>query len=251
MSTEQIKNRMDELAGRLNEFRIRYNRYPTHGDFKDKKIIPSRAIFYKVFSDMGEATTHAEDLWIQERFKPKKKKSRRLSAKTHQGFQCSICGNYTTDDPGEFYENLSGILIERFIWLLKFTQENYFKAVITGIRAVFGNDDERVRRALDKEGFLGAYISTDDDKEKTRCEYCGNKINKNTSPPPTSFTTILIMRFVGLLKSGSVADGSPTDGVLDCIKAVFGIENNMVYVALDKSGCLDLFEQRHSKICIN
>jgi len=92
MSIEQVREQMNKLADKLNEFRTRYNHYPTDKDFKNKLITPSKPIYYKVFGDMEKATDYAEDLWIQERFKPRKKRIRRSFREKHEGFPCSCCG---------------------------------------------------------------------------------------------------------------------------------------------------------------
>ncbi len=106
-----------------------------------------------------------------------KKRRCRLVAKKHTGFQCSFCGNYTTDI-NEHYSSLTDILLTRFIKLLKSNGgQSYFEGVIDCIHAVFGRDNPSMRRVLKLEGYLDAFEQRhgkmeEDIEYKLKCGHC-------------------------------------------------------------------------------
>jgi len=74
-----------------------------------------------------------------------------------------------------------------------------------------------------------------------QCSFCGGF---STKPKQyySSLTTILSMRFTGLLEANT--GETYADGVLDCINAVFGVANIQVRTELDDAGLLQAFEER-------
>lgn len=56
------------------------------------------------------------------------------------------------------------------------------------------------------------------------------------------------MRFTTLLSSNYEKDQGYLNGILDAINAVFGYSNPAMKGALEASGYLEAFEQRHGKI---
>jgi transcription elongation factor Elf1 len=114
---------------------------------------------------------------VIEEAEQQKKKRTRLVAKKHTGFQCSFCGNYTTDI-NEYYSSLTNILLTRFINLLKSDNgESYFEGVIDCIHAVFGNHNPVMRKALKLEGQIDAFEQRhgkmdEASEHRLRCDYC-------------------------------------------------------------------------------
>ena len=77
-----------------------------------------------------------------------------------------------------------------------------------------------------------------------QCPFCGSWAKKSEEYY-SSLTTILISRFLKLLSSH---DGDThSNGVLDCIYAVFGNENPSVRKALTSAGYLEKFQERFSE----
>jgi hypothetical protein len=203
MSIEQIQERMDELAGKLNDFRIRYNRYPVHGDFKEKRITPSRAIFYKVFSDMEEATRYAEDLWIKERFKSRKIRRRRGSGKKQEGFLCPCCGQAWVGVQGFF--NMLREAIKQKLLYVGGNSRDYRSAILELLVFLFGTQE------IESLGYNVEKIETN-----YAC-FCGGKFKPNLD---SSFKVIVTGRLLDLIQG---VDGkSPSDAAADCGEAIFG-----------------------------
>lgn len=203
MGVEQIQRRTDELAGRLNEFRIRYNHYPTHGDFKNKRITPSKPIFYKVFGDMKEAIRYAEDLWIRERFRPKKKRRGRLSEKKQEGFACPCCGQ-AWKGVGDFYFTLREVMGE----ILSYMGENSesYQNVILGLLAFLFGTQEVEGLGYDVEKL-----------EDNRTCFCGVQFKPNWH---SSFKVVVTSRLLNLIQN--VNGQSPGEAAADCREAIFG-----------------------------
>jgi len=117
-----------------------------------------------------------EERVIEEAEQPKKKRTR-LVAKKHTGFQCSFCGNYTTDI-NEYYSSLTEVLLTRFIKLLKSNSgQSYFEGVIDCIHAVFGRDNPSMRTTLKLDGYLDALEQRHGNMEedmgyKLKCGHC-------------------------------------------------------------------------------
>lgn len=117
-----------------------------------------------------------EERVIEEAEQPKKKRTR-LAAKKHTGFQCSFCGNYTTDI-NEYCSSLTEVLLIRFIKLLKsYSGQNYSDAVIDCIHTVFGNHNPVMRKALKLGGYLDPFEQRhgkmdEGSEHKLKCDYC-------------------------------------------------------------------------------
>ena len=77
------------------------------------------------------------------------------------------------------------------------------------------------------------------------CPFCGGHVDQ-ISPYYSSLVIILSSRFVSLLKSTN--GRTYTDGVLDCILAVFGPANPAMKNALGKAGLISLFKDRHKAV---
>lgn len=141
------------LIKRLNEFRTRYNRYPTRKDFSEKKIEPSKNAYYRTFGNMQKAVDAAEEQWIKERFKPKKR-HKKQATRQPSGFQCPFCGNYT-DNAEIYHSSLITIVTMRFLFLLRSkSKQCCFESVMEGLHAWFGTKNPAVREELKKEGYL-------------------------------------------------------------------------------------------------
>jgi hypothetical protein len=78
-------------------------------------------------------------------------------------------------------------------------------------------------------------------KSGYQCSFCGGKVS-NPNHYYSSLTTILSMRLTGLLKANK--SNTYTDGILDCINAVFGVSNEQARMALKAAGYLQSFEDR-------
>jgi hypothetical protein len=76
------------------------------------------------------------------------------------------------------------------------------------------------------------------------CPFCGNYTN-NAEEYYSSLETILTIRFLDLLKSSN--GQGYFEGVMDCIYAVFGLENSTVRQELRSAGYLEQFDQRHGE----
>ncbi len=117
-----------------------------------------------------------EEILIEEAEQSKKKRIR-LVAKKHTGFQCSFCGNYTTDI-NEYYSSLTEVLLTRFIKLLKSNSgQSYFEGVMDCIHAVFGNHNPVMRKALKFGGYLDPFKQrhgkiNEDSEHKLQCDNC-------------------------------------------------------------------------------
>lgn len=237
------------LIKRLNEFRTRYNRYPTRKDFSEKKIEPSKNAYYRTFGNMQKAAGAADEQWIKERFKPKKKRKRQ-TARQSSGFECPFCGNLTRGS-SKFHANVTNIIISRFIALTESDSGNsYPDGIFACVYSIFGPENILIQDALRKEGFSGAYNSweiyhgsNNAAEHKIICDFCKNKLKKNWEPKNSSLTTILIMRFMDLLKSNKGPNFF--DAVMDCIYSIFKGNNQSVREALELAGYLEAFEQRH------
>jgi len=230
------------ITEELNKFRSRYNRYPTRGDFNEKKIAPSRHVFYRIFGSMDRAIKYARDLWIEERKEGCEEDTKRIKARTPMGFQCPFCGSYI-HGVEEYYEALNRTLSMRFIGLLKNRQEGlgHLDAVVDSLRAIFGDNNDLVEDALVKNGPPEAYVRLKDGIKEVRdtCDHCGEKIKKNIRPFGSILTKILIVRFSELLRSEN--GKAYLDGILSSIHAAFGSKNPMMIKALDGEGFLDVF----------
>jgi len=119
-----------------------------------------------------------EERVIEEAEQPKKKRTR-LAAKKHTGFQCSFCGNYTTDI-NEHYSSLSKVMLTRFIKLINRNNgQSYFEGVMDCIHAVFGRDNPSMRTTLKLEGYLDAFEQRHGKMEedmgyKLKCGQCND-----------------------------------------------------------------------------
>jgi len=83
-------------------------------------------------------------------------------------------------------------------------------------------------------------------KSRFQCPFCGNDAS-NPKYFYSSLIQILAMRFTTLLGSNYEKDHGYLNGVLDSINAVFGYSNPAMKGALEASGYLEAFEQRHGK----
>jgi len=200
MEPEQIQERVDKLADRLNEFRTQYNRYPTHGDFRERRITPSRAIFYKVFNGMGEATKYAEELWIKERFRLKKKRIRKFSGKKQEGIICPCCGRAWE---GNLHSALREAIKKRLLYIEN--SESYQTAVLRLMVFLFGT------QAVKDLGYDVEKI------ENNHTCFCGEKFKPKWH---SSFKVIVTGRLLDLIQS--VNGKSPSEAATDCGEAIFG-----------------------------
>ena len=78
-----------------------------------------------------------------------------------------------------------------------------------------------------------------------QCPFCGN-YTRDAKEYYSSLATILALRFISLLNSHN--EQGYFDGVMDCIHAVFGGYDSGVRKALEATGYLDTFVQRHGKM---
>ena len=83
-------------------------------------------------------------------------------------------------------------------------------------------------------------------KSRFQCPFCGNDAS-NPKYFYSSLIQILAMRFTALLGSNNEKDQDYLNGILDSINAVFGCSNPAMKGALEASGYLEAFEQRHGK----
>ena len=237
------------LVKRLNEFRTRYNRYPTRKDFSEKKIEPSKNAYYRIFGDKQRAVDAAEEQWIKDRFPPKNRR-KSLVAKQPSGFECPFCGNLTRGS-SKFHAYVTNIIISRFIALTESDSGNsYPDGIFACVYSIFGPENILIQDALRKEGFLGTYNSweiynglNNAIERKIVCDFFKNKLKKSWEPKKSSLTTILIMRFMDLLKSNKGQNFF--DAVMDCTYSIFKGNNQSVREALELAGYLEAFEQRH------
>jgi len=231
------------------EYKKNNNRLPTLQDFINETI--KEVTLEEVgeyFGDLRTAKSLAERLRKQKIIECReggyKEHPGRTGAKTPLGFQCPFCGSYIRGIE-EYYSALNKTLAMRFIDLLKSQNGqkglSYFDGVIDSLGAVYGCNNEIVKDVLAKEGLSKALIKFKDSVKETKanCDYCGIEINRNQRPFLSSFTRVLIMRFLELLRSENGTDY--ISGVLDCIHAVFGTENTMMIKALDNEDFLDPF----------
>lgn len=129
---------------------------------------------------------------------------------------------------------------------------SYLDGIFACVCSIFGPENKIVQDALRKEGFLGAYNnweiyhgSNNAIERKDICDFCKNKLKKNWEPKKSSLTTILIMRFMDLLKSNK--GQSFFDAVMDCTYSIFKGNNQSIREALELAGYLEAFEQRHGR----
>jgi len=228
------------------EYKKNNNRLPTLQDFINeaiKEITLEEVVEY--FGSLRTAKSLAERLRKQKIIE--RREGGHTEARTPLGFQCPFCGNYIRK-PEEYYLALNKTLAMRFIDLLKSQNGqnglSHFEGVIDSLGAVYGCNNGIVEDVLAKEGLSKALIKFKDSVKETKanCDYCGIEINRNQRPFISSFTRVLIMRFLELLRSENRTDY--ISGVLACIHAVFGTENTMMKKALDKEDFLDAFLKR-------
>lgn len=147
-----------ELLKRLGTFRKEHGRYPSHSDFKNRVITPSRNVYYRKFGTMENVIKQAElygrgDLSLEDEQDQKHKRSIRQE----KGSTCFFCGNQIRDLE-EYYSNLTRILIMRFIERLESDNgDSYFNAVLDCIHDVFGNDNRFIRQKLAAAGYLDKF----------------------------------------------------------------------------------------------
>ena len=232
------------------EYKKNNNRLPTLQDFINEAI--KEVTLEEVgeyFGSLRTAKSLAERLRkqkiIERRQGGYKELPGRTGAKTPLGFQCPFCGSYIRGVE-EYYSALNKTLAIRFIDLLKSQNGqkglSHFDGVIDSLGAIYGCNNEIVEDVLAKEDLSKALINFKDSvKETTKpnCDYCGIEINRSKRPFLSSFTRILIMRFLELLRSENGTDY--ISGVLDCIHAVFGTENPVMIKALDNEDLLNPF----------
>lgn len=77
------------------------------------------------------------------------------------------------------------------------------------------------------------------------CSFCGN-YTTDSNEYYSNLTNILLTRFINLFKPSN--DQNYSEGVMDCIHAVWGGHNSVMRRALEVAGYLDAFEQKHGKI---
>ncbi len=235
------------------EYKKNHKHLPTLQDFINEtmKEITLEEV-KECFGDLRIAKSLAERLRKQKIIECReggyKEHSGRTGAKTSLGFQCSFCGSYTRGVE-EYYSALNKTLAMRFIGLLKSQNGqgglSHFDGVIDSMGAIYGHNNEIVESVLAKEDLSEALIKFEDSAKETtgtNCDYCGIEINRSQRPFISSFTRILIMRFLELLRSENGTDY--ISGVLDCIYAVLGSKNPTMIKVLDGEGFLGAFLEK-------
>jgi len=182
----------NDLIKAVIQFKVdNQGRLPDREDWKKGKIKPSLRTFQRRFKSIGQMLEEAdkynsisefeiklseiekkkeikeykrkyrkkkkeeiEEQWDKEKItRPRRRKS---SAKQPYGFQCPLCGNWTTN-PYKYYSSLTIILTMRFIELLNSSNgnaEGYFEGVLDSFYKVFGPRNPVVRHELEKAGYL-------------------------------------------------------------------------------------------------
>lgn len=168
-----------QLLECLNAFKKENDRYPTHSDFKNGDITPSKNVYYRRFGNMENAIEQAEryengDLILEEKTRGPIK----IFIATKGTFQCPFCGSWTSGLE-EFHSSLTIILSMRFVSILKATKEECcFNQVLDCIYSVFGFDNPTIRRELAFLGYLRKFEArfckvVKDAKYKLICHVCG------------------------------------------------------------------------------
>ena len=154
------------LIENLVSFKREHGQFPTHSDFKNRIITPSRNVYYRKFGSMEEAIKQAElyekgDLFIED--EPDQKPTR--SIRQDKGAQCPFCGNQIRGTE-EFYSSFTRILIMRFMDRLKSSNgDSYSDGVLDCIKDVFGIDNLVVRRELAVAGYLEMFLMRNKKKD--------------------------------------------------------------------------------------
>ncbi len=228
------------------EYKKNHKRLPTLQDFINEimKEITMEEV-KECFGDLRTAKSLAERLRKQKIVERRERGQAGRHGKPLLGFQCSFCGSYIRGVE-EYYSALNKTLAMRFIGLLKSQNGqkglSHFDGVIDSLGAIYGHNNEIIESVLAKEELSEALIKFKDSVKETtgaNCDYCGIEINRSQRPFLSSFTRVLIMRFLELLRSKNRTDY--ISGILDCIHAVFGTENPVMIKALDNEDLLDPF----------
>ena len=146
------------LLKNLLSFEEENGHYPTHQDWEDKSITPSKGVYYRTFGSMEEAIRQAElykrgELVIEDR---KRNRSTDFPEKQKR-VRCLTCGQYVRNI-GEYFDTLPKILSGRFINLLNSNNgQTYFDGVMDSIHAVFGTKNPVIRTHLELVGYLEKY----------------------------------------------------------------------------------------------
>ncbi len=150
-----------ELITKLREFEDKHGYLPTRQDFKDKKITPSHATFYRIFNGKENMIKELELYKKGELVFETKERAFEKQPK----FRCLICGSHIQESFS--HDTLKIILIMRFIDLLKKNgNSDYANAVFDCFGKVFGSGHQDVEQALRKEGFFNAYLQRLEDTNK-------------------------------------------------------------------------------------
>ncbi len=168
-----------QLLEYLNVFNQENGRYPTHSDFKNGGISPSKNVYYRRFGGMENAIEQAEryengDLIFEE----KKGGATKILKTTKGTFQCPFCGSWKSRID-EYYSSLTIRLSMRLVDLLESAEDECcFNQVLDCIYAVFGFENSAIRRKLEILGYLRTYEErfckdVKDAKYKLICHVCG------------------------------------------------------------------------------
>lgn len=142
-----------DLVKNLIEFNDEYGRYPTHKDFEEGLIKPSRNVFYRQFGDMNKAIEKAE-LFRSGKLKNVEPEYRKIKCRDQRA-QCSFCGN-PVNDPNKHYDTIQVIIMSRFLENYKQSHsEEYRTAIFDCCISIFnGKNNQYLRKELEKRGLL-------------------------------------------------------------------------------------------------
>jgi hypothetical protein len=142
-------NDIEELLQEANQYKSVSEFEEKLAEEKQKREIKEYKRKYKKHSKSEEQQAGEEDV--------PKKRQRRPAAIKHSGFQCSFCGNWTSNI-NEYYSSLTKILSMRFLALLNSGNgRGHFEGVLDCIHAVFGPSNPVIREELRKSGYIDKF----------------------------------------------------------------------------------------------
>ena len=165
--------------GNIKDMLAEADKYDSVGEFENKLVEDEQKRELKEYKRKYNKKSKKPEIeeQSQEEERTSKPRSRKSTAKTPYGLQCSFCGNYTTDS-NEYYSSLTKILLTRFINLLNSnSKHSYFEGVMDCIHAVWGGHNSVMTRALEVAGYLDTFEQRHGKSEeglehKFKCEHC-------------------------------------------------------------------------------